>query len=453
MVSLRGILAEARRELGRSTGPGTLAAALALAGGFAVFALAELGPGGYAAGTYLFLPLLVGPLAAQRVAGDRERGLAAVAATTPLDRTSYLLGRALGLLALLVAAVALTLPGLYALTETVAPGAFRAALPLAGWALLVGTVSLLAGLAVGYAATGPSTRALSTAGGLVAVWFLLAAQRRRILSWADGATERQVLEAVVHASPMTWALEAEHPAALGVVDGHLELARGLGLLAPGLVVALGALALGLQHLDGWFERPLRRPVALGLLVVGLAGVGAALAAADTPRPPAGPAEPAPAEPTPAGDVNVSLQVDAREAWRPSTDLGVELTLAGPPNATVHVEELALGGPHLDVEHGLATPSAVSLDEVREGHGRVAPEDEAVGLGELAVDARATPDRVADLFLVRAEVTVDGDRTTAQARTSLADWALPAGALLGAVGGPLAAAGGLAVLAPRRWNRW
>jgi len=120
---------------------------------------------------------------------------------------------------------------------------------------------------------------------------------------------------------------------------------------------------------------------------------------------------------------------------------------------VHVEELALGGPHLDVEHGLATPSAVSLDEVREGHGRVAPEDEAVGLGELAVDARATPDRVADLFLVRAEVTVDGDRTTAQARTSLADWALPAGALLGAVGGPLAAAGGLAVLAPRRWNRW
>lgn len=453
MVSGRLIAAETKREITRASGLWTLAGALAFAGLLALFALAEAGTDAYALATYIFFPLLVCPLAAQRVAADREHGVTAVTATTPVDRASFLLAKLTALSILLLVGLALTLPLLYALTETTAPGAFRAALPLVGWGVLVGFVSLVVGLAIGYAKTGPSTGALSVGFGLVIAWFIVAVQRHRFVAWADGELELAVIQAVLHANPMTWALEAEHPAAVGVVANHVDIATGLVLLVPLLALGLGAIALGLQHWDGWLEHPARHPLAVVLLAVSVLGTGALLATWDYARPAPPTDLPSEASRGQAGDLHIRLEADQEGAWRSSTPLVLQLTIAGPPNATVTLEQLALTGSEMTVRHDLATPTEISLDEIRDGHGRYAPENQTYGTGELTVRANATPHRIAKLLPLTAHVTLDGKETTLATDLSAFDWQTPTTPLLLAGGIPLAVLAPSARIAKRRWNRW
>lgn len=452
-MSGRLIAAETKRELTRASGLWTLAGALAFAGLFAVFALAEAGTDAYALATYLFLPLLVCPLAAQRVAADREHGVTAVTATTPADRASFLFAKLFALSILLFVALALTLPLLYALTETVAPGAFQAALPLVGWGLLVGFVSLVVGLAIGYAKTGPSTGALSAGFGLVIAWFIVAVQRHRFLAWADSETELAVIQAVLHANPMTWALEAEHPAAVGVVANHVDIATGLVLLVPLFALGLGALALGLQHWDGWLEHPARHPVAVVLLAASVLGAGAILATWDYARPAPPTDRPSEASRGQAGDLHAWLEADQEGAWRASTPLVLRFTVAGPPNATVTLEHLALSGSEMTVRHDLEAPAEIPLDEIRDGHGRYAPENRTYGTGELTVRASATPHRIATLIPLTAHLTIDGNETTLATDLSAFDWQTPRTPVLLAGGLPLALLAPSALIGQRRWNRW
>jgi hypothetical protein len=426
---------------------------MVFAAGLALFALYEVGLDAYALATYTFVPLLACPLGAYLIARDREHGLSAVAATTPVDPTSLLLGRLTALSTLLVGGLALTLPVLYALTETVAPGAFRAALPLVGWGLLVGLVSLLVGSIVGYAKTGPSTGALSVGFGIVVAWVVIAVQRHRFLAWADSETELAVIQAILHANPLTWALEAEHPAAVGVVANHSETAAGLALLLVPLALALGAVALGLQHMDGWLEQPLQHPAALALLAASVLGAGVFLATWDYARPTPPTEVPSDAQSGQAGNLTVRLEADPKAPWKGATPIGVTLTLVGPPNATVTLEELVLSGPNLTVNHQLQVPKNIQLDEIRTDRGHHATENETHGTGELKLQANATPQRVASLVPLAATVTVAGNETTLTTTLEGSVWGTPIVPPLAAAGVPLAVLAWTAWKAPRRWNRW
>lgn len=444
--------AEIRRELTRPTGPWTPVVVLVLAGLLGLFAALEAGVDAYVLATYLVLPLFLCPLAAQRVAADREEALTAVQATTPLTRGEFLLGKIVALGILLAASLALTLPLLYALTETLAPGSFQSALPLVAWGGLVGGVAIVVGLLVGYSTPG-TTGALSIAFGVVFAWVLLPALSDRLLDAVETETGLQIVRAVLHASPLTWALEAKQTNAVDVLAGHTELAIGLAGLLLALLVVLGAIALGLQRFDGWVEHPARHPLAIAFLALGLLGAAATLAMVQDP-----PAQPDQGVPSDAGDarigdLHVNLDPDRDIEWRAETPLAVELTIAGPPNATVQLTRLELGGPNLTVHHDLDVPTTVELTEIREGHGTFAPEGETYGVASLEFQATATPHRITTGFLLEADVGINGNETVLATGVTAFDWGTPGRPALLGGGLPLAIGLGAAIVVPRRANRW
>ncbi len=453
LVTGRRILAEIERELTRPTGRWSPVAALLFAGAFALFAVVEAGAEIYVLATYVFLPMLAAPLAAHRMAGDRERGLARVTATTPIDTAVFLTGKLIALHLLLVASLALTLPILYALTETMAPGAFHNALPFLGWALLTGTLSILVGLLIGYAKQGASAAALSIAFSTVIAWAFLATQRHRFLAWADNETELAVIQAILHLSPMTWALEADQPAAVGLVSHHHDLALGLVLLLIPILGALAAIALGLQHLDGWLADPTRHPFAILLLATSLIGAGTALALFDYSRPDEGGPDVPDEHTAGIGEMDVAFEASRSQPWEAQTPLFIELNVQGPPNATVTLQELTLEGPHITARHMLEMPTQLHLDEIQEGRGQTAPQNGTYGTATLSFDATATPHRIASMLSLQAHLQLDGNDTTLTTRLNAFDWEHPITPTLAAASAPFALTATTALVLPRRLNRW
>jgi hypothetical protein len=247
-------------------------------------------------------------------------------------------------------------------------------------------------------------------------------------------------------------LEAEHPGAVGVVANHLDIATGLLTLVPLLLLALAAITLGIQHLDGWLAPP-AHPFAIGLLVAAVLWASALLTTWDYARPNP-PDEISPdASRTQAGDLHVHLEVDREAPWRAPTPLTAVLTVTGPPNATVTLKDLTFTGPHVTVTHDLATPTTIHLERIEQGDGRIAPDNETYGIGTLTLEATATPHRISTLIPMIATVTLDGHQATLASDLPAFDWATPATPALAAAAIPLALAGATAAIAPRRWNRW
>jgi hypothetical protein len=446
MISLRRIAAEVWRELTSGTARAALVTGLVLSGLVAASTLWEFGPGFFFTTTYVLFPLLACPLAAQRVASDRERGVTTVLATTPLGEAEYLTAKIAGLGTLLAIGFLATLPMAYAVTEPLAPGAFATAAPIVLVGLAVGLASLLVGLIVGYADVGTSRVSISAGFGLVMVWALLAFQRDPIVALADGGTERALLEALTRVSPATWSLQAQPSNYVGVVDGWGSLLLGLLALSLGLLVVLASLACGLQHLDGWLERS--TPVAAGILVLGLALAGGSLAAIDAPDTTTSSEAPDDASDGSPGALDVSLRIQEAGSWGPGTPLTAELTVRGPPNATVNVTDVAFDAPGLSIEPRSAIPTSLALDETRATSG-----GEAYGVGRIDVELLATPHRIATLWRVDADLTLDGNETTLSTDVTAFAWSKPGGIVLLAAGAPPATAAGLAALAPRWSNRW
>jgi hypothetical protein len=449
MVNLHRVGVEAKRGLTRSTGRWPPVAAIALACLLAAFCLHEAGIPVFARAVYLFAPLLMAPLAAQEVAGDRERGLSRVHATTPATRGEILGGRLVTLTVVLAVAVAGTLPVLYALTGTISPTAFRAGLPLVGWALLVGSASTVAGLLVGYATSGSSTRGLSVAFGLVTVWLVTAMQRRRLLAWAQGETQRNIVEGLLHANPLTWALEAEHPVALAAVANHADHATGLALLLAAGLTALAAIAIGLQHTDGWRENPLRPSLALAVVIAAAIAGGGLLATWDTP-PPSPPETEAPSRAT-VGTLQASLEASTPTAWTTQTPLVVHVGLTGPPNTTATVQGLQLDSQNLVLNTSTKLPQTVDFDGSTESgeHG----DREPTAAATFDLEATATAQRIADTATLRANLTVDDNQTRLATQLHGLDWQPPTLAVLASGLGPLVLLAGGAIAIPRRFNRW
>lgn len=440
VVNPRRVASEVRRLLTRREHVGALAAGLALSAALAIFALAEGVPDAHVIATFLFVPSLACPLAAYTVAVDRERGHAEVAATTPLTSAERLLGRLLGLSVLLVFFVLATAPVLYAWTEPVTAGGFHAAAGLLAWSLTVGLVAVLAGLALGHAIQRISTRAVSAGFGMVLVWLLLAVQRRRVLGWAEEGLGRAASETVLALDPLAWALEADHPAAIGPVPSHGAMLADLLLLAAPLALAVALLALGVQHADihtRSTERPLPTVALVGVLVT----LGWTATLVSFPPPPL--EVPQGGGAGDAGELEASLHTeDGSRVWGATTPLTLRLDLAGPANTTVVIHELELTSPGLSIGHELATPLEVTLE----------PGPEA-GRAEVPFEATAHPHRVADRFPVQATIDLDGVQVETRAQVDAHDWRTAEESVLAAAGLPLAAVAGVVALGPRRWNRW
>lgn len=278
----RRILAEARRETLRSS---TLMLAAAFGAAtviLGVFALSEDATDLYLSLVYLHLPLLFTPLGAYRGARCRERGLAAVATTTPSSLSSTLLGKLLALGALLLVGLAVSVPTSALL---VAPETSQIASilgPMLAWGTLLGAVAIVVGLLVGYARAKSPRSAVTLAFVVFLGWLVLGLQRKALLAWADSAMETQLLQAVLHASPLVWALEASGEGTLGLAASH-QMA-GLVVLGGSGLLALVSVVVGLQHADGWLPLPEAHPVALVLVAVAVLAVVGALATWDYPPP-------------------------------------------------------------------------------------------------------------------------------------------------------------------------
>jgi membrane protease YdiL (CAAX protease family) len=441
VVNLRRVLAGLRRELTHRTNLASLAAFAAIAAGAGLFALAEAGARVFTYPVFLVLPALACPLAAARVAADREQGMTRVEASPPLSPTEALAGRLVAFLILLSAALLLALPTLYASTEPVAEGAFAASLGLAAWALVVGLAGLLVGVLVGHLHDGSSTGALSVGSAIVLAWLLVADQRHRLLGLADEGPQAFVTEVIVKADPIAWAFQAQHVHALGPQDNHVTALLSLLALVGFLLVITVALVLGARQRG--HDRLLGRPwAASAWLGVGLAGLLVTLAAVSLPAPPP---EPGPRS-DPGGEMGLQLDAAARDRWDRSTPLEIELRITGPINRSLTLEELELASPHLALDHDLATPAEIRLDEPAD------PEAET-GLAQVETTATGRPTRLASTFLIEATASFEGETVQARTETDATDWATPAAGVLPATLLPVLLNACLFVFGPRRWNRW
>jgi hypothetical protein len=441
VVNHRRLLAALRRELTHRTNLASLSGFAAIAAGAGLFALAEAGPRVFTYPVFLVLPALACPLAAARVAADREQGMNRVEASSPLSPAEALAGRLAAFLILLSAAVLLALPVLYALTEPVAEGAFAASLGLAAWALVVGIASLLVGVLVGHLHGGSSTGALSMGSAIVLAWLLVADQRHRLLGLADEGPQAFVTEVIVKADPIAWAFQTQHATALGPQGNHVTALLSLFALVAFLFLITVALVLGTQH--RYHDRLLSLPwIASATLGVGLAGLVLTLAVVSLPAPLPEPGPPS----DPDGELRLQLDAAARDRWDRSTPLEIELRITGPINRSLTLEELELASPHLALDHDLATPAEIGLDEPAD------PEAET-GLAQLETTATARPTRLASTFLIEATASFEGETVQARTETDATDWVTPAAGVLPATLLPVLLTACLFVFGPRRWNRW
>lgn len=230
------------------------------------------------------LPLGMAPLAADQIARDRERGVEALLATTPSARTQVLLARLVGLLAVLGVSLLGATIVVYLLAHALGGVPPGLVLVHAAWGMVIGLFSATAGALVGYARGSTAQASLSAALAVVVVWLLLAVKRSTLLGLAGSTRELEILQAVVHASPLTWALEARRGGAFLLAGGHWSLMGGLSLVSAMLVLGLVAVALDRARTPGRPWRLRDGHVARLLLALSLVAAGVTLALWSYPTP-------------------------------------------------------------------------------------------------------------------------------------------------------------------------
>lgn len=453
MVRLVRVGQEVRREVLRPSSLWAIAGVLALCLLVGLFAITQAALELYTPAIYLFLPMLMAPLAAHRIARDRERDLSAVHATTPMGSADVLLGKVVALFLLLALAMGATLPMLYVMTAQAATGAFIQLIPLVAWGAAIGTVSMLVGLLIGYARLANSVGALSTAFVVVLLWFLLPLQRGRLYGWADSMAELRVIRALLHASPFTWALDALATGAAYLDPAHASSLVGLAILLVPLALGLGALALGWQHMDGWHPRALARPVASCLLAASLVATGALLWAWDHPAP-GGPTQHGePVADQLAGDVRLQLGFETHEPWSTSTPGTLHITFIGEPNATVRLTSLTFTSANLTVQTEVDLPREIHLDQPIPSRGQPHVEGDQAGHAALQIPVTLVLHRLDQQPAIETHLTLDGTSATVTTTHRAWDHRLPLAASMLTGGATLVVVAGAAVLVPRRLNTW
>lgn len=283
----RQIVLQFERTLRRGSSLAVLAAATGTATVVALFAVLEAGPGVYAPLVYFGLPLGLAPVCAYRAARERERGLEAILATTPSRPGLMLAGRLAAWATALAVALLVTASIHLLLVDLSLATSFDRILPFLAWGSVLGLSSIVAGLLVGTLWGETEHQALTAALVLVATWVVLATKRAAILSLAGSETQARVLLGIVHASPLTWALEAQAGAPLALVEQHWRLLGGLGLLVLVGLLALAVVVVARRHGRGgerWWARGLPGVA----LAVALLGALALLGTIESTMPPPGP---------------------------------------------------------------------------------------------------------------------------------------------------------------------
>lgn len=446
--SVKRVRQEVRRELWRASSFWGVTGALALCVAVAIFARAETALPVFTAGVYLAMPMLMAPFAALRIARDRESHLSAAHATTPLKAAEALLGKIIAFGVLLGLALAATLPLLYAMTAHAPADAFPQLIPLAGWGLIIGTASSLVGLIVGYAKVDDSVGALSAAFTVVFAWFLLPLQRARLYGWADTPTELRVTDALLHASPFTWGLDALAPDAAYLTSGHASALLGLTILLVPAALLLGAVSLGWQRMSGWRPRPLAHPLATGVVAVGLIATGGLLWTWDYPGLDQEAEQVEPEAQGPIGETQVGLRFETPSVWSSNTGT-LELTLHGEANKTVMLQALEFTADTAVVEHDGDLPRPVQLTEMPAGTEGRGPG----GWAELQIPITLVLQRLDKHPMLETRVTLDGDSGTFSTTHRTTDPEIPKGPPAMTSAALLIVAAGASIYVPRRLNRW
>lgn len=444
------VLAELERQLAARSTLGAVAGFVLLLAATSLLAIATgQGAGSALALPYLYAPVALCPIAAHRVLREREDGMAAVLATTPLTRTEALLAKTLAVLAIAPLAVVASLPLFYALTTATAPGAFLDLLVYPAWTLTVGTTAATTGLLVGHLTPARPRLGLGIAFGVVLFWL--------VAGWGLGQAPnppRLVLVLLRRLSPLSYVAQ-------GPTIGPLRLAPASLVLFPLTQAALAAavlapLALGLQHATGWSSPITRHPASLAAVILVLLVGTAALvpwAVPEAPDPPSGNR----GYEGPSGelwmDIRLTRDFDG-PGWGPDTPRTLRVNVVGPPNATLTIDRLELTSDPVDFRFTNETPETIVLDDVfRDRVGRWNATGGHAGEATFHVAVAATP---RELFaIVPADVTlvIDGEAHRHQLWVAGTSWRTQPEPVLvasAATALPLAAA---ARWLPRWWNRW
>lgn len=449
-MNLRRIGTEARRTILRRSilwFITTFSLLLGLLGLFAAFANTGLDTPMNA--TYLFAPLAVCPIATRLMVRDREHGGALVGATTPLTWPESLLAKVVTTLVLTPVAALVSLPILYTMTLATAPGAFGHLLGHPLFAISIGTTAASVGLLIGTFTPNRPRLGLGLAFVTVIAWVFLGT--------GLGETPNPPLGLAFfrRLSPISHAMQAVGQGPILGGPARLWLLP-LTVAAPAFA-AFALVTSKLQHSTGWRANAHRGARAFSLLIF-IALLTAASVLSWT----------APATTVPAmedrfqgshGELWLEGRLDVFGVPDPPWTQGVprylQLTIFGPPNATVEIDEIALESDVVRYEMDEAIPARVHLDEIKpDKHHRVNSTGGPIGTTTIELRLKAYPQELFNDFSSNLSITLDGREGRYAFTGVVADtWQVapaPVAVAMLATVGPLAA---VAHRLPTRWNRW
>jgi hypothetical protein len=399
--------------------------------------------------TYLFAPLAVCPIAAHLMVRDREHGGALVAAATPLTWPECLVAKMLTVLVLTPMAVVVSLPILYAATLTTAPGAFVDLLGHPLFAVSIGTTAASVGLLVGALTPSLPRLGLSLAFFTVIAWIFLGT------GLGETPNPPVALAFLRRLSPISHAVQA-------VVQGPILQGPTRLWFLP-MTVAIPAFAtfalttVKLQHPTGWRANALggSRFLSLPLAIVLLTAICV--------LPWTAPSTSAPAMEDRFqgrhGDLWIEGRLDVIDAPNPPWTQGVprylQLTLFGPPNATVEISDIGLESDVVRYEVNQTIPDRVHLDEIQPDHDRrLNSTGGPIGTTTLELRLKAYPTGLFNHFSADLLLVLDG-RESRYVFTEVvaATWQVSPAPVAVAM---LATVGPLTAMVRRlrgRWNRW
>lgn len=395
---------------------------------------------------YLFAPLLACPVVAGWVLRARETGREEVLATTPITRGQTLLARTLAALLLTPLMVAATLPILYAASVAAAPGAFLDLLVYPAWAVSIGTAAATVGLLLGHLTPGRPRLGLALAFFTTFVWL--------VFGMGLGGTPNPPLGVAVvrRLSPLSHAVHASN---IGPLASPVELLMVPLAYAAVALALLAPVSLGLQHASGWARPFTARPVPVAAAIAVLALAGAGVASWTAPE----------------GEVmhltsrleqqteDLWFEVNPRplppgETWRQGTPFPIQLTVIGPPNGTVTLEDLRLTSDRAAFHGPAGLPETMVLDDVGPDHRRAwNATGGPAGSNQSTFVLETAPREVFTYAEVDLVVVLAGQDHRFEVFIRALDWHVDEGSLwagLVATGLPLLAA---TRWLPRRWNLW